>query len=130
MLSNEIDMVVTATPPALPLIQASKVRALAVLSKQRESSLPNVPTARESGIENVEVMSWYGIFAPAGTPGDIIASLNAKWVKIAVMPDTMEKAQKFGFEPTSSTPEQFAQFIKTETVRWTKVLKDANIKAN
>jgi tripartite-type tricarboxylate transporter receptor subunit TctC len=130
MMSNEIDMVVTATPAALPQIQVNKVRALAVLSEQREPSLPNVPTAAEAGIENFEVMSWYGIFAPAKTPSDIIARLNAEWVKIAAMPDTSEKAQKFGFDSTSSTPEQFTQFIKTETVRWTKVIKDANISAN
>jgi tripartite-type tricarboxylate transporter receptor subunit TctC len=130
MMSNEIDIVVSATPAALPLIHDNRVRALAVLSEQRDPSLPNVPTAKEAGIDNFEVIAWCGIWAPAGTPSDIISSLNAKWVKIAAMPDTIEKAQKFGFKPTSNTPMQFAQFIKTEIVRWTKVIKDANISAN
>jgi len=89
-----------------------------------------VPTAAEAGVENYIVKSWYGIMAPAGTPRDIIARLNGEWAKIAVMPDTREKAQKFGFETVVGTPEQFAQFIKEEIERWGKVARDANVVAN
>lgn len=130
MMGNEIDMVVIGTPAALPQIGTDKVRPLAVLSKQRLPFLPNVPTTAEGGIENYKVTSWYGIMAPAGTPGDIIARLNSEWVKIAAMPDTKEKAKKFGFEPVSGTPDQFARFIKSDIVRWGKVIKDGNISAN
>lgn len=130
MMGNEIDMVVIGTPAALPQIRAGKVRPLAVLSKKRLSFLPNVPTTAEAGIEHYEVTSWYGIMAPAGTPGEIIARLNSEWVKMAGLPDTKEKAAKFGFEPVSGTPGQFGQFIKSEIVRWGKVIKDANLSAN
>ena len=127
LMGGEIDMVVSATSAALPQIQAGKVRALAVLSNERLPSLPNVPTAKEAGIDNCEVTSWYGILAPAGTPRDIVNRLNAEWIKIAAMPDTKEKMQNAGFEPLSSTPEQFSEFLKTEIVRWAKVIKEANI---
>ena len=83
MMSNEIDMVIIGTPAALPQIQAGKVRPLAVLTKERVPSLPDVPTAAEAGVANYVVKSWYGIMAPAGTPRDIIARLNAEWAKIA-----------------------------------------------
>ena len=127
VMGNEIDMVVIGIPSSLPHIQAGKVRALAVLSEERLPSLPGVPTAKEAGIDNFEVTTWYGILAPAGTPRDIIARLNAEWVKIAAMPDVQEKMQSTGFQPMSGTPEQFAEFIKTEIVRWGKVIKEANI---
>ena len=71
--------------------------------------------------------TWYGILAPAGTPREIVTRLNGELVKIIAMPDTKEKMQNAGFEPLSSTPEKFAEFIKTEIVRWGKVIKDANI---
>jgi len=127
LMGNEVDMVIIGVPPSLAHIQSGKVRALAVLSPERLPVLPDVPTSREAGIDNFEVTLWYGLLAPAGTPRDIIARLNAEWVKIAAMPDTIEKMRKAEYEPMSSTPEQFAEFIKTEIVRWGKVIKDANL---
>lgn len=129
MMSNEIDMVIIGTPAALPQIQAGKVRPLAVLTKERLPSLPDVPTAAEAGVANYVVKSWYGVMAPAGTPKEIIARLNTEWVKIAAMPDTKEKTQKFGFEAVTTTPEQFAQYIKEEIALWGKVARDANVVA-
>jgi tripartite-type tricarboxylate transporter receptor subunit TctC len=126
LMGGEVQMMVLG-PAALPQIQAGKVRALAVLSKERWSLLPNVPTAKEAGIDNLVVTGWHGLLAPAGTQRDIITRLNAEWVKIAAMPDTMEKMQKAGFEPVSGTPEQFSEFSKAETVRWAKIIKEANI---
>jgi tripartite-type tricarboxylate transporter receptor subunit TctC len=127
LMGGEVDMLVIGPPAALSQIQAGKVRALAVMSEQRVPLLPNVPTIKEAGIDNCEVTAWYGILAPAGTPRDIVNRLNAEWIKIAAMPDTKELMQNAGFEPLSGTPEQFADFIKIETVRWAKVIKDANI---
>jgi tripartite-type tricarboxylate transporter receptor subunit TctC len=127
MMGGEIDMVVIGTPSAAAQIQAGKVKALAVLSNERESSLPNVPTAKESGMDNYVVTSWFGILGPAGTPLDIVNRLNAEWMKVAAMPDTMEKMRNAGVEPRSGTPEQFSEFLKAEIVRWAKIIKDANI---
>ena len=127
MMGGEIGMVVVGIPPSQAHIQAGKVRALAVLSERRLSAFPNIPTSKEAGIDHYEVTTWYGILAPAGTPRDIITRLNGEWIKIAAMPDTREKMQNAGFEPMSSTPENFSEFVKTEIVRWGKVIKDANV---
>jgi tripartite-type tricarboxylate transporter receptor subunit TctC len=127
MMGGEIGMVVVGIPPSQAQIQSGKVRALAVLSEKRLSAFPNIPTAKEAGIDHFEVTTWYGMLAPAGTPRDIITRLNAEWIKIAAMPDIREKMQSAGFEPMTSTPENFAEFVKTEIVRWGKVIKDANI---
>ncbi len=127
MMGGEVGMVVVGIPPSQGQIKAGKVRALAVLSEERLPAFPNIPTAKEAGIDNFEVTTWYGILAPAGTPRDIVTRLNGELVKIIAMPDTKEKMQNAGFEPLSSTPEKFAEFVKTEIVRWGKVIKDANI---
>jgi tripartite-type tricarboxylate transporter receptor subunit TctC len=127
LMGGEVDMVSIGPPAALPQIQAGKVRALAVLQKERVPTLPDVPTSREAGVDHFEVVSWYGILAPAATPRDIVNRLNAEWIKIAAMPDTKVKMESAGVEPLSSTPEQFADFIKSETLRWSKVIREANI---
>ncbi len=127
LLGGEVDILVTAIPTSLSQIEAGKVRALAVLGNERAVALSSVPTAKEAGINNLEVPIWYGILAPAGTPRNIVNRLSAEWVKIAAMPDTSEKMQKAGGEPISSTPEQFLELIKADIVLWAKVIKEANI---
>ena len=128
MMGGHVDMVVIGVPPTLPHIKAGRVRPLAVLAAQRMPYLPDVPTSREAGIPNYEVTTWYDLIVPVGTPRDIVARLNAEWIKLAEMPDTRERMQAAGFEPMSSTPEQAAEFVKAEVVRWAKVIKDANLK--
>ncbi len=105
------------------------MRPLCVLTKERLPQLPDVPTAGEAGVADYVVTSWYGIMAQAGTPREIIARLNTEWAKIAAMPDTKEKTQKFGFEAVSTTPEQFAKHIKDEIELWGKVARDAKVVA-
>ena len=127
LMGGEVDMQILGPSVVLPQIQAGKVRALAVLSSERLPSLPNVPTAKEAGIDNYEVTIWYGILAPAGTPRDIINRLNAEWTKSAKTPETIDMMNKIGLEPLSSTPEEYSKFFKAEIVRWAKVIKDANL---
>ena len=127
LMGGEVDMVVSAPSVVVPQIQTGKVRVLAVLSNERFPPLPNAPTAMEAGIGNFEVASWHGILAPTGTPRDIINRLNAEWMQIVAMPDTREKIRKAEFEPLSTTPEQFSEFLKAEILRWGKVIKEANI---
>ncbi len=127
MIGNEVDMVIIGIPPAQGQIQAGKVRPLAVLSGERLPAFPEVPTIKEAGIDNFEVTTWYGMLAPAGTPRDIVSRLSEEWRKIAAMPDTKERMQKAGFEPLANTPEKFAEFVKTEVVRWGKVIRDAKL---
>lgn len=127
MIGNEVDMVVIGIPSSQAQIQAGKVKALAVLSEERLPAFPGVPTIKEAGIDNFVVTTWYGVLAAAGTPRDIVSRLSEEWHKIEAMPDTKEKMQKAGFEPMSNTPEKFAEFVKTEIVRWGKVIRDANL---
>ncbi len=129
LMGGEADMMVLGLAQSIAQIKAGKVRVIAVLSEKRLPSLPEVPTARESGIENCETTAWYGLLAPAGTPRNIINRLNAEWVRIAAMPDTIEKIHNAGCEPISGTPEQFSAFLKAETERWGRVIKEAKIKS-
>jgi tripartite-type tricarboxylate transporter receptor subunit TctC len=129
LMGGEADIMVLGLAQSIAQIQAGKVRAIAVLSEKRLPSLPDVPMARESGIDNCETTAWYGLLAPAGTPRDIIRRLNAEWVRVAAMPDTIEKIQQAGCEPIAGTPEQFSAFLQAETERWSKVIKEANIKS-
>ena len=128
MIGGHVDMVVIGVPPTIPHIKAGRVRPLAVLAAQRLPYLPEVPTSKEAGVPNYEVITSYGILAPAGTPREVINRLNAEWIKIAALADTKERMGAAGFEPMTSTPEQYGEFIKTEMVRWAKVIKDANVK--
>jgi len=128
MIGGHVDMVVIGVPPTLPHIKAGRVRPLAVLAAERLPYLPDVPTSREAGVANYEVITSYGILAPAGTPREVVNRLNAEWLKIAVMAETKERMSGAGYEPMTSTPEQYGEFIKTEMVRWAKVIKDANVK--
>ncbi|MBC7781505.1 MAG: tripartite tricarboxylate transporter substrate binding protein [Proteobacteria bacterium] len=128
LIAGETDMLIMAAPIAAPQINAGKIRALAVLSDKRQPTLPDVPTSREAGIENFEVPIWYGMLAPAGTPRDAITRLNAEIVKAMNAPEMREKLTAAGIEPSTTTPERFAEFIRSEAVRYGKVIRDAGIK--
>jgi tripartite-type tricarboxylate transporter receptor subunit TctC len=128
LAGGQVDMEILAVPAALPQIQAGRVRALAVLAPQRSAQLPNVPTSKESGYENFEISVWYGILAPAATPREIINRLNAELNKVISAPDMKDKMAGNGVDPLGGTPEQFRDFIRSESVRFGKVIKEAGIK--
>ena len=127
LVSGQVDMGIMAVPSALSMVQAGKVRPLAVLSAQRVASVPHVPTTRESGVNDFEVSVRFGIYAPAGTPRDVINRLNLELARALASPDLRERFAAAGIEPLTSTPERFASFVRSETVRYAKVIKDANI---
>jgi tripartite-type tricarboxylate transporter receptor subunit TctC len=128
LIGNYIDMVVIGTPTAVPQIKAGKVRALAVLSDHRLPELPTVPTVAEEGFPGCEVNSWYGILAPGGTPREIVDRLNREIIKAITVPDSRSRLTEVGFDPVTNTPDQFAELIKMETIRWGKVIREANIR--
>jgi tripartite-type tricarboxylate transporter receptor subunit TctC len=127
LVGGEVDMSIASATGAVPHIQTGKVRALAVLGATRSLALPDVPTAKEAGIGDLDVTTWYGIVAPQGTPRDIVNRLNMEWIRSARMSDTIEMIKKAQLEPLSSTPEEFAELIKNDTERWSKVVKEADI---
>jgi tripartite-type tricarboxylate transporter receptor subunit TctC len=127
LLSGQVDMMILAVPSVLPMIQSNKVRAIAALSAKRLASVPQVPTTGESGMKDFEVSVWFGLLAPAATPRDIINRLNQELAKALTAPDIRERFSAGGIETQTSTPEQFASFARAETIRYAKVIKDANI---
>ncbi len=128
LTSGEVDFGTYAVPPAIPIIRNNKVRALAVLSDKRVAAISEVPTAKEAGVDNFVVPIWYGMLAPAGTPRPLIDRLNSELHKALASPDLKERLANAGVEPLVNTPEQFAAFIRDETVRYAKVVKASGIK--
>ncbi|HEX6006347.1 MAG TPA: tripartite tricarboxylate transporter substrate binding protein [Burkholderiales bacterium] len=129
LMSGQVDWGTMAVPGAIPIINAGKVRGLAVLSEKRLPTLPNVPTAAESGVPDFVMSIWYGILAPAGTPREIITRLNTEIHKALAAPDVKQRLAASGVDPLVSTPDQFATHIRAETVRYAKIIKDAGITA-
>ena len=128
LMSGEVDMGTMAVPGAIPIVRAHKVRALAVLSEHRVAALPEVPNMKESGVDDFVVPIWYGILAPSGTPREIVNRLNSEIHKALASADLVKRLANSGVEPLVSTPEHFAEFIKSEMVRYAKVVKDAGLK--
>jgi tripartite-type tricarboxylate transporter receptor subunit TctC len=128
VVSGQVDMEIMAVPAAISQIQAGRVRALAVLAPQRSVQLPNVPTAKESGYDNFEISVWYGMLAPSATPREIINRLNAEINKVLASADMKEKMAANGVDPLGGTPEQFRDYMRSESVRFGKVIKEAGIK--
>ena len=125
VVAGEVQMIVLG-PASIPHFRAGRARALAVLSEQRISVTPEVPTAREQGFD-VVVTSWHGLLAPAGTPRAIINRLNKEWVQSAASPEVRGRLEKLGFIPRPGTADEFTAYLKVETARWTKLIKEVGI---
>jgi tripartite-type tricarboxylate transporter receptor subunit TctC len=130
VMSGEVHLVVIGIPAAAPHIKAGKLRALAVIDSKRAAALPDVPTAPEAGLPDFEVTTWYGVLAPAGTPRAIVVRLNAEIVKIMQAAEMKERLAAMATEPVTSTPEAFGELIRTEIVKWGKVVRAAGLKAD
>jgi len=109
----------------LPQIKAGKVRAIAITSAKRSAILPDVPTFNEAGLKGFESYAWYGFFAPAKTPKDIITKLNTEALKIMKQPEWQKILAETGSENVGESPEQFGEFMKAEAAKWAKVVKDS-----
>jgi tripartite-type tricarboxylate transporter receptor subunit TctC len=109
-------------------IKAGKLRALAVAGPSRLEMFPNVPTTAEAGLPGIEAIVWNGIFAPAGTPRPVIEILHRELVKAYNAPDVKNQVVATGSEVAADTPEEFAAFVRSESAKWSKVIRDANIK--
>lgn len=130
LLSGEVDVLVIGTAAAAPFVKAGKLRALAALGDKRDPEVPDVPTVAEAGMPWFTVNTWYGVLAPAGTQRPIINRLNAAFVKILNDSATRKLLAARGADPLTSTPDEFARFIKSETERWGKVVRASGASAN
>ena len=113
----------------LPLVRDGKLRGLAVTSLKRSPFISELPTLAESGFPDFEAISWFGLLAPAGTPAAIVSKVHADIVQIAVQADVRERIAQLGLEASLNSPEEFAVVIKSDTAKWAKVIRAANIKA-
>lgn len=129
LLGGEVDMGVMAVTTAIPMVQSNRLRALAVLAENRVAALPNVPTSKEAGVDDFVVPFWAGMLGPAAMPRDIVNLLNGEIHKALASPDLKKRLAASGVESFVSTPDRFAEFIKSEIVRFAKVVRDAGIKA-
>jgi len=111
----------------LPQIRGGKVRAIAVASEKRVAALPDLPTIGESGYPGFEAWAWQGFVAPAGTPRAIVMKLNSEFAKVMADPAIKQRLSESGFEPQTSTPEQFGAHMKSEIAKWAKVIRESNI---
>ena len=128
VMGGQVDMMFIGTPPAMPLIQSGKLKALAVTTTKRMSTLPQVPTVSESGLPQFESIAAQGIFAPAGTPRDVVQKLNTEIAKIIRMPDVRAKWDQLGAEPVDNTPQQFVTWLSSEALKWGKVIQVSGAK--
>jgi tripartite-type tricarboxylate transporter receptor subunit TctC len=131
MVAGQVNTMVETAPASLPFITANKLRALAVATPQRISMLPDVPSAVEAGVPNLEVSSTFGVLAPAGTPAAIVARLNEALAKVVQSPEAKEMLLKQGvYAAPPTTPAQSAAQIQAEVARWKKVITESNIKSD
>jgi len=125
LIGGHVPIMFDSAIAILPQIKAGKVRAIAITSAKRSASLPDLPTFDESGMKGFEHYAWYGFFAPAKTPADVIAKLNAAALKTMKTPEWQKILADTGSENVGETPEQFAAFIKAESAKWAKAVKDS-----
>ena len=128
VVGGQVHAMFADLPVLMPQIKGGTLRPIGVGSKRRASVLPDVPTLDEQGIKDVYADNWYALFAPAKTPAPVIAKLNAAVNAVLKDPETAKRLIEAGADPAAGTPEQLAEFLKSELERWGKVVKEKNIK--
>jgi tripartite-type tricarboxylate transporter receptor subunit TctC len=129
LLGAHVKIYFALVPAALQHVKAGSLRPLAVTTEARLPYLPDVPTIAEQGFAGYEISSWQGAFAPAGTPKEIVAKINRELVRMLDEPEIRARISREGADPVGSTPDAFAQRVKDEIAKWSKVIKAAGIQA-
>jgi tripartite-type tricarboxylate transporter receptor subunit TctC len=129
VMAGHIDLMFISVGSAVPQWKAGKVKLLAVGARNRMLLLPEVPTVAESGLPGYEAVSWFGLFAPSGTPSDIVAKINGEVRRIFADPEFRQSfLDRQYFDSIAGTPEQLAEYLKSEEIKWSKVIRDAKVK--
>jgi len=128
LIAGHVHLDFDSVPPVLPHVRSGRLRALAVTSEKRFSILPEIPTVTEGGVPGFDMSTWWGLVAPAAVSKDIIARLQAETVKVLRQPDVKEKIAFAGADTVGNTADQFGAFIRSETTKYARIVKDANIK--
>lgn len=129
LLAGQIPLLVGGMSSVMPHIKAGRLRALAVTSAQRSPAMPDVLTLAESGFPGLEATAWYGLHAPANTPRPIVMRLHGDIARALTLPDVKQRLEGLGYSLVGSTPDAYAAYIKTEIVKWAKVVKASGAKA-
>lgn len=130
LMGGQVDLHFDQLSSATPYIKAGRMRALAVTTEKRAAIFPEIPTLDESGVKGFEASTFTGLVVPAGTPRAVVDRLNAAVVKLLARQSVRDRFTSFGAEAFSSTPEKLGDFIKQDFAKWTKVVKDANIRVD
>ena len=129
LLAGQVSIYIPVLPSVVQLSKAERLRLLAVTGARRSSAMPSVPTVAESGLPGFEASNWFGLMAPAATPPEIVARLNAETAKALQAADVREKLSSLGFEIQTSTPREFYTLLKSETEKWAKVVQASGARA-
>jgi tripartite-type tricarboxylate transporter receptor subunit TctC len=130
LVGGQVQASVVAIQTAVPHVQSGRLRVLAVMGAERSVAFPNAPTLKESGFPDLVVETWYGMFAPAGTPAEIVTKLNTELNTLLLRPELREQFAKQGLNPVGGAPARLADLVKRELPRWAAVVKAAGIKAD
>ena len=129
VVGGQVPMLTSSMSALMPYVKSGKMRGIAVTSMKRSTVAPEFPTIAESGLPGFEVITWFGILAPAATPKEIVNRLNSEIVATVALPNVREQLTKMGFEIVANTPDQYAVFLREENVKWVKVVKDLGLRA-
>ncbi|MEJ7931114.1 tripartite tricarboxylate transporter substrate binding protein [Ramlibacter sp. AN1015] len=130
LLGGRVDLFFDLSSTARPQVEAGNVRALAVSGGERSPLHPDVPTVKETGVADVELESWFGLFAPAATPPEVLARLRAELAKVIASPDVVEAFRKAGGKPLSLGAAETRELVQRDVTRWTRLVQDAGIRAD
>ena len=130
LLGGQTSVMFDNMPSAIQHVRSGKLRPIAVTTAKRSPELPDVPTIAEAGVPGYEATSWFGMFAPAGTPKPVLDKLHAALIKVLNQADVKKKIAEQGGDVVAETPDQFAAFIKAESVKWGKVVKESGATAD
>jgi tripartite-type tricarboxylate transporter receptor subunit TctC len=128
LLGGQVASMFAGVPLLQPHIKSGKVRALAVTSAKRVPELPGVPTIADSGFPGFEVMFWFAVFAPSGTPRPILAKIHSDIVRALRSPDIQRRLTEEALNIAASTPDQLAEFVRAEDTKWSKVIREAKLR--
>ena len=130
LIGGQVQLMFDSMPSSMPFIKSGQIRALAVTTPQRSSALPDVPTIVESGYPGFSMSTWYGVWAPAGTPAAIVQRVSSEIAAIIRAPDVRAQLDKLGAEPVGNTPAEFTAFAKAELVKWAVIVKQSGARVD
>lgn len=130
LLGGQVSMFFSGMPPAIPHVKGGKLRALAVTTRTRSPAAPEAPTMAEAGVPGFDISNWFAYFVPAGTPKEIVSKLSTELARVLKLADVKEKLASQGAETVGNSPEQLGQFVRAESAKYAKLIKESGAKAD